>query len=76
MPDAPALELAFRRATARTLVDHLPEIVRHAQEQALRVKVPEMLAQTIKAQLETDPKLSWDNVVASLAREQDYQIRG
>jgi hypothetical protein len=76
VPDVTTLETAFRRAAARTFVDHqLPEIVRYAQEQALRVKVPEMLAQTIKAQLETDPKLSWDNVVASLARKQVDQIR-
>jgi hypothetical protein len=68
VPDGPMVETAFRRAAAGTLVNRrLAEVVRQAQDEALRTKMPKALARQVKAQLKADPALPWDAVVAALA---------
>jgi hypothetical protein len=68
VPDGQTLEAAFRRAKAAALAGRrIEEVIRQAQEEAGRAKVPRSLARQVKAQLAENPALSWDEAVAVLA---------
>jgi hypothetical protein len=69
VPDAPDLEMAFRRAAASAIVrQRVGEIVKQAQEEAGRIELPPSLGRLVKAQLKAHPTRPWDSVVAAVAK--------
>ena len=68
VPDAQTLEAAFRRADTNVILGgQLPKIVEEARAQAEGLKLPRSLERQIQAQLQADPTLPWDKVIADVA---------
>lgn len=69
VPDAAALETAYRRSFQAALMNiEIEEITASAEAQAEDAELPEGLAERIRKALSDNPAVPWDAVVADIAR--------
>ena len=70
IPDKDVLENAYARAVKVAVVNNAIEAaLDDAEDAAQKLTMPKTLGQTIAERLKEDPTLTWDSVVAHLAKE-------
>jgi hypothetical protein len=70
VPGSETLAVAYRRAASRVLaLEQIQHILRQAQADADRLTVPETLERELRARLEKDPDVPWDEAVADMAAD-------
>jgi Protein of unknown function C-terminus (DUF2399) len=70
VPDAETLETAWRRVRMRHAVNKkISEVQASLRDEANAEAVPDDLAAQVRAQLEDDPAMSWDEALAAIAED-------
>jgi hypothetical protein len=71
IPEQATLERAYRRAVAAQMIRaQLEELKSNALASASRLPVPPLLKAEVRQRLETNPELSWDEVIGEIAEEE------
>jgi hypothetical protein len=72
VPDAETLEAAWRRARMRLAVNKkISEVQASIRDAANAEAVPGDLDEQVRAQLEDDPAMSWDEALAAIAKDEE-----
>jgi hypothetical protein len=72
VPDAETLETAWRRVRMRHAVNKkISEVQASLRDEANAEAVPDDLAAQVRAQLEDDPAMSWDEALAAIAEDEE-----
>jgi hypothetical protein len=70
LPNADALQAAFRRSAAQAILKRrVEEVISEANEEAECLTLPATLESDIKARMGTEPTLPWDRIVSDAAAE-------